>query len=86
MRPEDVPEFLVEKAEQALMVACDDEPYGICYCPTDDQIRVILAAVDSDIRAQGWATGFYAATDSVPDDVWFDEWTDLNNPYLTEED
>lgn len=86
MRPEDVPEFLVEKAEQALMVACDGKPYGFCYCPTDDQIRVILAAVDSGIRAQGWAAGFYAATDSAPRDVWFDEWTNLNNPYLTEED
>lgn len=45
MRPENVPEELVETADLALSNVCDESVHDECTCPTDEQIRVILAAV-----------------------------------------
>lgn len=54
MRADEVAEGLVEKAERTLAFGiCDDNRLdGKCDCPTDEQIRVIIAAVLPKIQAQ----------------------------------
>lgn len=45
MRPEHVPEELVDAADLALSNMCPASVHTECTCPTDEQIRVMLAAV-----------------------------------------
>jgi hypothetical protein len=47
MTPAEVPAELVEAAERTLAfsICADNRPDGKCDCPTDEQIRVVLAAV-----------------------------------------
>lgn len=45
MKPENVPEELVDAADLALSNLCEETVHDECMCPDDEQIRVILAAV-----------------------------------------
>lgn len=52
MNPEDIPSELVLIADDALMAACDEDEDSECACPTDEQIRVTLAAVLPETQAR----------------------------------
>lgn len=57
---------LVMQADVALSNTCVEVEIrpGVtkCVCPTDDQIRVIIAAVYDSIASDGWESGYYDAT------------------------
>ena len=48
-------------------------------------IAPLIEARVREARAEAWAGGFNAATDVVPEDVWFGSWSRTRNPYRDEE-
>ena len=59
--------------------------------PCEEPHRIALAlaplveAREREARAEAWDDGFNAATDVVPEDVWFGPWSRTRNPYRDEE-
>ena len=48
-------------------------------------VAPLIEALVREAQAEAWADGFNAATDAVPEDVWFGSWSYTRNPYRDEE-
>lgn len=62
MDADQIPAELVEAADLALAGSCVEVEVttGVtkCVCPTDEQIRTILAAVLPEVQARAWDEGY----------------------------
>ena len=77
MTPDDVKAEWFEMADLALAYHCKENgPDGRCDCPSDEQIRVILAAVLPLAQSEAWKQGALTADPNLDPSV-----ADEYNPY-----